>query len=93
MKLLSENAEIDVVVQGTVLGDDLEYLAAALDGRLQDLDGVVEASRSQQGIVEQLRPVGASDDGHPAPVTDAVHEAEQLVQEVVLMANALATCP
>lgn len=69
-----------LVVELELLQIDPENLIAALDVGLVDGDLAVEPPGPEQGLVEDVGPVGAGEDDHAGGGAEAVHLHEQLVQ-------------
>ena len=59
---------------------DLEDLPAGLDVRQRDLDDPVEATRAEEGLVQDVGPVRRTDDLHLAERVEAVELREELHQ-------------
>lgn len=59
---------------------DLENILAAGHGRSVDVDMSVESSRTHQGLVEDIWPVGAGEDDYLLRGVETIHLREDLVE-------------
>src|ERR1019366_4788117 len=83
--LLGQDLEVDGRVQRLVPGVDLEDGATAADVGAVEHDVAVEASRPEQGGVEDVRTVGGGDDDDVGRGLEPVHLNQQLVEGLLAL--------
>lgn len=80
---LGEELKGDVGGNGTLSQDSLQHTGSGWLVWEGDVDQLVETTRSDEGLIEDVRSVGSSNEEEVLLDTDSVHLSEQLVQHSV----------
>ena len=83
--LLGNHHEVDLVLQRLALRVHLEDRLAATDIGPVENDLAIEAARTQQRRVQDVGPVGGSEDDHVCVCVESIHLYEDLVQRLLAL--------
>ena len=81
--MLGHGGNVEVLGKLEAAQVHLEYLLTLLHLRQVDMDLAVEAAVPHEGAVQDVRPVGGSEDYHAAVGTEPVHLGKELVEGVL----------